>query len=147
MLTFIGEIKTPYNSIEECPKNIDSNGPMCQLVIKKEYELGLNGLEKGHTILVLYWFDTKFNGELIQKRQGFGPEMGVFALRSPLRPNPIAASIVPIEKIEGNSIYVKGFDCLNGTKIVDIKRDFSEKEMDEIFEENRRKGYHDKAKS
>ncbi len=136
MLTFIGKIKTPYNSLEECPKFIDENGPMCELILEKEYELGLFGLEKGHRILVLYWFDTKFENELLQKRRGNGKELGVFALRSPLRPNPIAAAVVTIEDIKENIVYVKGFDCLNGTRLLDIKREMTDEEAAKVFLED-----------
>jgi tRNA (Thr-GGU) A37 N-methylase len=47
--------------------------------------------------------------------------MGTFALRSPHRPNPIAAAVLPIEAIDGNRVAVRGLDCLDGTSLLDIK--------------------------
>ena len=49
-------------------------------------------------------------------------ERGVFALRAPMRPNPIAAMVVEIVAIRGNEVDVRGLDCLDGTPLVDIKR-------------------------
>lgn len=57
----------------------------------------------------------------MQKSRNSGEKVGIFALRSPHRPNPIGAAIVPIEKIECGVVFVKGLDCLNGTSLVDIK--------------------------
>ncbi len=121
MLKFIGEILTPYQTLEDCPSNIREDGPLCEIKIYDEYKDGLYSLKKGKRILILYWFDTENRvAEIVERRDGSG-FYGTFALRTPHRPNPIAASTLPITKIEGNSIFVKGLDCLSGTKLLDIK--------------------------
>jgi len=117
----IGRVITPYVNLEECPRNIDPDGPMCQLLVDEEYAQGLSGLESGQSILLLYWFDGVDRNRMIQRRRGEGEPRGVFALRSPHRPNPIAASVVRIERIEGRCIFVRGMDCLDGTPLLDIK--------------------------
>lgn len=120
-LKFIGHINTPYNSIEECPNNIDRNGPLCQLVVDNKFKDGLLGLEQGQEILILYWFENTDRSATKQESSAGDDMIGTFALRSPHRPNPIGAAILPIDAIETGSITVKGLDCLNGTHPLDIK--------------------------
>jgi tRNA-Thr(GGU) m(6)t(6)A37 methyltransferase TsaA len=120
-LQFIGHIETPYNSLDECPGNIEAGGPICRLVIEKEWSNYLFGLEPGMAILILYWFEKADRKRIQQRARGTGQLLGVFALRTPNRPNPIGAAVVNIEKIEDETIYVKGLDCLNGTPLLDIK--------------------------
>ena len=117
----IGHIKTPYTSIEDCPNNIDPNGPLCQLVVSDDFKDGLLGLVPGQKILILYWFENTARSATQQKSNNGRAMIGTFALRSPHRPNPIGAAVVTIEKIEGGSVFVKGLDCLNGTHLLDIK--------------------------
>ncbi len=66
-LKFIGYISTPYHTVEECPKNIDLDGPFCQIVLDEEFKPGLIGLKPGQRILVLYWFE-RADGEVIEKQ-------------------------------------------------------------------------------
>ena len=117
----IGIIKTPYQAVEECPKNISFDGPMCEIIVDKEYTDGMFRLSERKRIVVLYWLGYKSKVELQSISRGDGKLAGVFAIRSPRRPNPIGMAILDIEKIEGNTIFVKGLDCLNGTSLIDIK--------------------------
>lgn len=120
-LLFIGTIQTPYSYIEECPRNVEKNGPECRLKLEDKYVDGLAGLEPGHSILILYWFENIDRACPLQT-QGSGEKVvGTFSLRSPNRPNPIAAAEREIVKIENGAIYVRGMDCLNNTKLLDIK--------------------------
>ncbi|MBC8430559.1 MAG: tRNA (N6-threonylcarbamoyladenosine(37)-N6)-methyltransferase TrmO [Desulfobacterales bacterium] len=121
VVKFIGHIETPYKYIDECPRNIESNGPLCSLVVKEELLDGLLGLSAGQEILILYWFENVDRKRLQQNSRKTAEFSGVFALRTPNRPNPIGAAVVKIEKIENKIIYVKGLDCLNGTPLLDIK--------------------------
>ncbi len=121
MLKFIGEIITPYENIDQCPRNISKNGPLCSLVLDKKYQAGLNGLEQGNKILILYWLDLAKGAGMEQKSRVDGIKKGVFALRSPHRPNPIGAATVSIENVKENIVEVKGLDCVSGTKLLDIK--------------------------
>jgi tRNA-Thr(GGU) m(6)t(6)A37 methyltransferase TsaA len=121
VLEFIGQIKTPYKSLEECPRNIDPGGPLCELVISKDMKDGVSGLVPGQKILVLYWFEGVDRSTYLQMSRKKGKRLGVFALRSPHRPNPIGAAVVSIDSIENRRIFVKGLDCLDGTPLLDIK--------------------------
>jgi len=119
-LKFIGHISTPYNTIEECPKNIDFEGPFCQISLDEEYKPGLTGLKAGQRILVLYWLGNAERG-VIQKETKDRGLAGTFALRTPHRPNPIGAAVIPIVAIENCVVTVRGLDCLSGTPLIDIK--------------------------
>lgn len=116
----IGHIKTPYTDTTSCPNNIQVDGPACEIVVDKAYQSGLAGLKVGQLILVLYWFEN-VDRSLIQQPLANGSLVGTFALRSPHRPNPVVAAVLPIEKISQGSVTVKGLDCLNGTALIDIK--------------------------
>lgn len=116
-LEFIGQIRTPYTDISQCPNNIQSqDGPVCEIQLRSQYHQGLVGLEVGQKILVLYWLSgANRQPEMMQGKNG------TFALRSPHRPNPIGAAVLPIESIDERVIKVRGLDCLDGTPLVDIK--------------------------
>lgn len=120
-LVFIGHIETPYKTLQECPRNVDPNGPECRLVVQSKYEDGLLGLDEGREILVLYWLEHSDRGLLRQSPAHVGELTGTFALRSSHRPNPIGAAAVRIESISGGTIVVRGLDCLDGTPLLDIK--------------------------
>ncbi len=117
----IGRIETPYLHLKECPRNVEPGGPLCRLVIDHAYLDAMFRLSSGQKILILYWFDNVDRKRVQQNSRKTGELAGVFALRTPNRPNPIGAAVVPIEKIEDDSIYVRGLDCLNGTPLLDIK--------------------------
>jgi tRNA-Thr(GGU) m(6)t(6)A37 methyltransferase TsaA len=119
-LKYIGHINTPYETIEDCPNNIDLDGPLCQLVLDEEFRNGLSGFVSGQKILILYWFENTDRNE-IELPTDDGGSIGAFALRSPNRPNPIVAATLPIELIENGVVSVRGLDCLNGTPLLDIK--------------------------
>ena len=121
-LKFIGRIATPYHSVSECPNNIQpDNGPTCEIILDDVYQQGLLGLNSGDHILILYWLEGANRDELLQGRNDETPTKGTFALRSPHRPNPIGAAVLPIEKIENGTVTVRGLDCLNNTPLLDIK--------------------------
>jgi tRNA-Thr(GGU) m(6)t(6)A37 methyltransferase TsaA len=120
-VTFIGHIETPYQDLDACPRNVDSQVPICHLVIEPRFQEGLFGLHGGQQILILYWLGEAERTTLQQQSRSSGEWAGVFALRSPNRPNPIGAATLPIETFEKGRIGVRGLDCLDGTPLIDIK--------------------------
>ncbi|MBN1483933.1 MAG: tRNA (N6-threonylcarbamoyladenosine(37)-N6)-methyltransferase TrmO [Chloroflexia bacterium] len=84
---------------------------------------GLQGLGPGQRILVIFYFHRSQGFELLQHPRGDTnrPRRGVFALRSPHRPNPIGSTVVDLGAIEGNVLRVQGLDAINGTPVLDIK--------------------------
>jgi len=91
--------------------------------LKPELAPGLDGLKPGEKILVLFHFHRSQGFHLHQHPRGdhSRPQRGVFALRSPFRPNAIGASFVEITAIENDLVWVQGLDAINGTPVLDLK--------------------------
>ncbi|MEZ5336005.1 MAG: tRNA (N6-threonylcarbamoyladenosine(37)-N6)-methyltransferase TrmO [Methanolobus sp.] len=92
-----------------------------RIVLKEEYTEALFRIDDFKQIQVLFFFSLSKGFNLIQKRRYDNKEAGVFASRSPNRPNGIGVSVVDLLKVEGNILHVKGLDAVNGTPILDIK--------------------------
>jgi tRNA (Thr-GGU) A37 N-methylase len=112
---------TLYSTLEECPRNINVDGPVFRLVVNEDLHQGLMGLHAGQRILVLYWLNWADRTVLQQNSRRTGELAEIFAIRTPNRRNPIGAAVVSIESIENGTIAVRGLDCLNGTPLIDIK--------------------------
>jgi len=84
---------------------------------------GLTGLEPGRQVMVVFHFHRSQGYDLYQHPRGdeSRPRRGVFALRSPRRPNPIGVTVVDLVAIQGNVLRVRGLDALNGTPVLDLK--------------------------
>ncbi len=119
----IGILHCNLKKREETPKNYDESEHVGTLEIFPEFLEGLDGLQKGDTIVVLFWLDRSDRTILRVHPRGnkTKPKRGVFSTRSPVRPNPIAISELYVENIENNLLTVKGLDILDSTPIVDIK--------------------------
>jgi len=121
-LIFIGRVRTPWTSREQTPRQGGLDGPLCRLEIFEPWLPALQGLEKYSYLEVLYWLHLSRRDLVLQKRRG-DEARGTFALRSPLRPNPIGTSRVALVGIEGASVLVRGLDCLDDTPLIDLKPD------------------------
>jgi tRNA (adenine37-N6)-methyltransferase len=117
---FIGTIHTPWKSRQECPKRGSTDGPICTIVIDERWRDGLTGLAGHPRVQVLYWMD-KARRDLVLQTPFQKETRGTFALRSPVRPNPIASSLVELVAVDGASLKVRGLDCLDGTPLIDLK--------------------------
>jgi tRNA-Thr(GGU) m(6)t(6)A37 methyltransferase TsaA len=122
---FIGRIRTPWTRREECPKNARESDAVCTIEVDPHYAAALKGVESCSHLLVLYWMDKSRRDLVLQVPRHYGEPRGTFALRSPARPNPIAASVVALEQICDNRLSVVGLDCLDGTPLIDIKPYFA----------------------
>ena len=83
----------------------------------------LDGIDEFERLEVLYWLHRSRRDLAHQSPRNDGTARGTFALRSPVRPNPIGTSIVALERIEGATLFVRGLDCLDGTPLIDLKPD------------------------
>jgi L-fuculose-phosphate aldolase len=119
----IGILHCNLKKREDTPKNYDESEHVGTLEIFPEFLEGLDGLQKGDNIVVLFWLDRSDRTILRVHPRGnkTKPKRGVFSTRSPVRPNPIAISELYVENIENNLLTVKGLDILDSTPIVDIK--------------------------
>jgi tRNA-Thr(GGU) m(6)t(6)A37 methyltransferase TsaA len=120
---FIGRIRTPWKTRRECPRRGTPDGPVCVIEIDPRWHQALRGIEAHRRLQVLYWMHLS-RRDLVLQSPGHGPNLiGTFALRSPVRPNPIASSVVVVEGIEGTTLRVRGLDCIDGTPLIDLKPD------------------------
>jgi tRNA (adenine37-N6)-methyltransferase len=122
-LVFVGRIHTPWTSRGDTPRQGRMDGPECRIEIFAPFVPALAGLERFEQIEVLYWLDRSRRDLLLQSPSNDGRARGTFALRSPVRPNPIGLSRAKLLRIEGANLFVRGLDCLDGTPLIDIKPD------------------------
>jgi tRNA-Thr(GGU) m(6)t(6)A37 methyltransferase TsaA len=122
---FIGRIRTPWTRHEDCPKNPRESDALCAIEVNPLYASALAGVESCSHLVVLYWMDRARRDLVLQVPRHYGEQRGTFALRSPARPNPIAASVATLRGIEGRVLSVVGLDCLDGTPLIDIKPYFA----------------------
>jgi len=113
---------TPYTQTKEIPKGLgarhDADGI---LEILPEFEAGLTDIEGFSHLFVIWVFDRSADYELYGPVPIDGLPHGVFATRSPRRPNPIALTVVELLRREGNRLHVRGVDMLDNTPILDLK--------------------------
>lgn len=128
MLQILGILHSDIVSRDDAPKNYDESDRSGTLEIYPEYQEGLDGIEIGQTIVVLFWLHKSSRDVLKVYPRGDRSRglRGVFATRSPARPNPIAISELKVMAIHANRLDVSGLDILDGTPIVDIKKKISQ---------------------
>ena len=122
-LTFIGSIRTPWTRREDCPRQGSAEGPECRLVVEAPWDAALEGVEAFQTLEVLYWLNRARRDLTLQSPAHADGPRGTFALRSPVRPNPIGSAMVQLVRREGPVLVVRGLDCLDGTPLIDLKPD------------------------
>lgn len=128
----IGVIRTPYKKDGDVPYQSHKSKDVGEIEVFKEYEEGLKDIEGFSHLIILYEFHKSVKrsvkkehylesqGLLVKPYLDDTPR-GLFATRSPNRPNPIGLTIVELLKREGNILNVKGIDMLDGTPLLDIK--------------------------
>ena len=121
---FIGRIRTPWTRRDDCPKNARGSDATCTIELDPRYAAALDGVA-GCTHLVVLYFMDRARRDLLVQAPRHGERCGTFALRSPVRPNPIAMSVVRLTHVEGTRLSVVGLDCLDGTPLIDIKPYFA----------------------
>ncbi len=120
---FIGRIRTPWLSRRDCPRRGDPvGGPICAIEVDARWIEALTGIEAHPRLQVLYWMHQARRDLVLQTPRAAGL-IGTFALRSPVRPNPIASSVVALVERSGAILRVRGLDCLDGTPLIDLKPD------------------------
>jgi tRNA (adenine37-N6)-methyltransferase len=118
----IGFVSSPYKSTGEIPKGLGAKH-LADGVLKilSEFEAGLTDIEGFSHLIVIWEFDRSTRFELLGTPPSDNRPHGVFATRSPRRPNPIGLTIVELERRDGIELRVRGVDMLDGTPILDIK--------------------------
>jgi tRNA-Thr(GGU) m(6)t(6)A37 methyltransferase TsaA len=124
-LYFIGRIRTPWKTRDQCPKNARESEAVCTLELDPRWAQALTDVASCSHLVVLYWMNRSRRDLVLQVPRTYGFGRGTFALRSPARPNPIAMSVVRLVGVEGTRLSVVGLDCLDETPLLDIKPYFA----------------------
>lgn len=118
----IGFVSSPYKSTSEIPKGLGAKHEAeGTLEILPEFELGLTDIEGFSHLFVIWEFDRSEGFGLLGNPPSDDRPHGVFATRSPRRPNPIGLTVVDLLHREGTLLRVRGVDMLDRTPILDIK--------------------------
>jgi tRNA-Thr(GGU) m(6)t(6)A37 methyltransferase TsaA len=125
-VVFIGKIRSPWKTRAECPKNMvqaRERGRTATIEIDDAWRAGLKGLQKFSHAIVLYWMQEARRDLIVQKPRHKPEPTGVFALHSPVRPNPIALATVRILDVDQTAgrITIEAIDCLDCTPLLDIR--------------------------
>jgi tRNA (adenine37-N6)-methyltransferase len=145
MLTFrpIGFARTPYQDTKQIPKGFgakhDAEGVF---EIAPEFEAGLKDIDGFSHLFVIWLFDRSEGFELVGTPPIADKPHGVFATRSPRRPNPIGLTVVELLRRDGGKLHVRGVDMLDATPILDIKPYLSN-----VPAEKLRRGWIDEAEA
>jgi tRNA-Thr(GGU) m(6)t(6)A37 methyltransferase TsaA len=120
----IGFVRSP---IKETPKpEYDWTGIVSEIVIEPEFSAGLEGLADYSHVIVIYWAHKATDKSSMALRVRYRgdpalPGVGVFASRSPYRPNPLCMKVARLLEVNGNVLQLEGLDAYNDTPVLDIK--------------------------
>jgi tRNA-Thr(GGU) m(6)t(6)A37 methyltransferase TsaA len=118
----IGYVRSPYKNTQKIPKGLGAKHEAeGVLEILPEFEAGLTDIEGFSHLIILWVFDRSEGFELLGIPPTDNRPHGVFATRSPRRPNPIGFTVVELLRRDGVLLHVRGVDMLDGTPVLDIK--------------------------
>ena len=117
----IGVIHSPYKTRTEAPYQGCSSEDICEVELYDEYEEGANDVEGFSHLLVVYFFHQSRGYSLLVRTPWDEVRHGVFATRSPDRPNPIGICVVRLLSRDGKFLKVKGLDAVDSSPLLDIK--------------------------
>jgi tRNA (adenine37-N6)-methyltransferase len=118
----IGEISSPFKAGAGVPRQaVGALDASAKIAVFDEFSEGLKDLDGFSHIVVVFHLHLVTNPSLMAHPPWDGKEHGVFATRSPYRPNPIGISIVRLERIDRNILQISGVDMIDGTPVLDIK--------------------------
>ncbi|WP_394697799.1 tRNA (N6-threonylcarbamoyladenosine(37)-N6)-methyltransferase TrmO [uncultured Methanomethylovorans sp.] len=110
-----------HNEFKEAVFDEDMYSSISHIILKVELQDGLKNITDFSKVYVLFYFDRSEDYKLIQKRRYDSKMSGVFASRSPKRPNGIGLTLVELLEVKDNELVVRGLDAINGTPVLDIK--------------------------
>ncbi|HNY34036.1 MAG TPA: tRNA (N6-threonylcarbamoyladenosine(37)-N6)-methyltransferase TrmO [Methanothrix soehngenii] len=117
----IGIIHSPYIRREDIPRQGRLSLEICEIEVFPQYAAALKDVDQCTHLFVIFWLHLAERDRLSATPPHDGKEHGVFATRSPNRPNPLALDIVELVGVEGGKLRVKGMDALDGSMLLDIK--------------------------
>jgi len=117
----IGVIRSPYLQRRDAPRQGRFSDMESTIEVYPAYAEGLQDVELHPHFIVLYWLDRSDRDTLRATPPGTRTEHGVFATRSPDRPNPIGFAVVDLIHSDGTRLVDRGLDALDGTPLLDLK--------------------------
>jgi tRNA-Thr(GGU) m(6)t(6)A37 methyltransferase TsaA len=125
-VVFIGHVRSPWTSRESCPKNMSAAakaGGGARIEIAEAYRPGLAGLDGASHLILLTWLHHAPRNLILQKPRHASATRGVFALRSPARPNPVGVHVVRLIALDAETgvLTLEAIDVLDGTPVIDVK--------------------------
>ncbi|MFN8114149.1 MAG: tRNA (N6-threonylcarbamoyladenosine(37)-N6)-methyltransferase TrmO [Solirubrobacterales bacterium] len=122
-LRMVGEVSSPLTDPAQAPKQGDEGAPEAWIILDDEVGEAVGGIEPGAEMIVITWLDRADREVLSVHPRGdvSRPPLGVFATRSPARPNPIGLHRVQIREIDGSRLRVAGLEAVDGTPVLDLK--------------------------
>lgn len=125
-VVFIGRIHSSWMTREDCPKNMAAaraTGQPAQVLIDEPFRQGLAGLERASHVVILSWLHHSPRDLIVQKPRHASAASGVFALRSPARPNPVGLHIARLVSLDATAgtLVIDAIDVLDDTPIIDLK--------------------------
>jgi tRNA-Thr(GGU) m(6)t(6)A37 methyltransferase TsaA len=119
----VAVVESPLTDRAAAPKQGDEGAPEATIVFEAGFRPALEGVAAGDELLVLTWLDRASRDVLrVHPRDDTTrPQLGVFATRSPDRPNPLGLHRVTVLAIDGTRMRVSGLEALDGTPVVDVK--------------------------
>ena len=119
----IGRVSSPLIDLAEAPKQGDEGAPEAWIVLSPAVAAGLEGIGAGDELVVLTWLDRASRDVLrVHPRSDISrPPQGVFATRSPDRPNPVGLHRVRVEEVDGERLRISGLEAIDGTPVLDLK--------------------------
>jgi tRNA-Thr(GGU) m(6)t(6)A37 methyltransferase TsaA len=129
-LVFIGAIRSPWTRREDCPKNMREarvRGRPATVEILPTFHQGLEGLQAASHVAVLTWLHHAPRNLIVQKPRHASEAKGVFALRTPVRPNPVGLHVARLLDVDPASgiLRLEAIDVLDGTPVIDLKPYFA----------------------
>lgn len=129
----VAVMRTPFRDTSEIPKGLGAKHEADGVIeVEAAFEPGLQDIEGFSHLFVIWVFDRAGAPELLAHPPSDDRPHGVFATRSPQRPNPIGLTTVTLLRREGNRLHVRGVDMLDGSPVLDIKPYLSGVPADEL---------------
>lgn len=117
----IGRVRSPFKKKEDAPHQGKFAQEASEIEVYPQFEHGLKDIETCTHLIVLYWMHEAKREVLLTKTPHDTEEHGVFATRSPHRPNPIGFSVVELLGRKDRVLRVLGLDAIDGTPVLDLK--------------------------
>jgi len=119
----VGWVRSPLSNRADAPRQGDEGAPPADIVLSSEVTTAAKDLRPGDEVIVLTWLHQADRAVLAVHPRGdhARPETGVFATRSPDRPNPIGLHRVTIAESDGRILTVHGLEAIDGTPVLDLK--------------------------